>query len=138
MIRAIKDRLARQGIVIGGLTVIAAVMLIFFYLLYAVIPLFESAEIKQESSYVSPGKGKTLFVGVEELGEMAVRFTDQGEVVFFVTMESSFNGFRRIKLLVCVVELSFLQAKLPVWCLFLGQTNNFMRPTVILLCLFQS
>ena len=37
----------------------------------------------------TPGKGKTLFVGVEELGEMAVRFTDLGEVVFFNTRDGA-------------------------------------------------
>lgn len=87
--RALKDKLAQHFVGLGGISVIIAILLIFFYLLYAVIPLFESAEIKQESSYVSPGKGKTLFVGVEELGEMAVRFTDQGEVVFFNTKDGT-------------------------------------------------
>ena len=44
-------------------------------------------------------------------------------------------GFRAaIKSLVCVGDQWFYTAKLPVWCLFLGQTNDFMRSTVILLC----
>jgi phosphate transport system permease protein len=87
--RFLKDKLAQHFVGIGGIGVIIAILLIFFYLLYAVIPMFESAEVQLDNSYAAPGKGRTLFVGVEELGEMAVRFTDLGEVIFFNTSDGS-------------------------------------------------
>ena len=42
--RLIKDNVAGKGVIIGGLSVIVAIVLIFFYLLYVVFPLFGSAE----------------------------------------------------------------------------------------------
>ena len=38
--RLVKDSLARYGVIVGGLGVIVAIVLIFFYLLYVVLPLF--------------------------------------------------------------------------------------------------
>ncbi|MGB5395854.1 MAG: ABC transporter permease subunit [Gammaproteobacteria bacterium] len=86
--RALKDRLARYFVAIGGISVIVAILLIFFYLLYIVIPMFESAEITKRADYAVPGDGSTLYIGVEELGKVAVRITERGEVIFF----NSANG----------------------------------------------
>ena len=83
--RKIKDQLARYGVVAGGLGVIVAIVLIFFYLMYVVYPLFVSAEAHQSHQYQVPEKsaGKTLFLTSEEQNEVGVRFTDQGKAVFF-------------------------------------------------------
>ncbi len=81
--RALKDRLTRHFVGIGGISVIAAILLIFFYLLQVVIPMFASADIKEGHTYTLAGEGKTVFVGLEEQGGMAVRFTDTGDVTFF-------------------------------------------------------
>ena len=83
--RLIKDKLARYGIVAGGLGVIVAVVLIFFYLLYVVFPLFLSATAESVSQYDVPEQalGKTVLLVVEEQNEVAARFTDTGHVVFF-------------------------------------------------------
>ena len=97
--RALKDRMTRYFVGIGGISVIIAILLIFFYLLQVVIPMFESADIKQVHSYklsenseiqngnqngIQNGiQSKTLFLGLEEQGTMGVRFTDTGQVVFF-------------------------------------------------------
>ena len=83
--RLIKDRLARYGVVVGGLGVIVAIALIFFYLLYVVYPLFVSATAQSVSQYEvpEPAAGKTVLLGVEEQNEVAARFTDAGQVVFF-------------------------------------------------------
>lgn len=83
--RALKDRLAKYFVSLGGVSVIIAIMLIFFYLLSVVVPMFESADIRQQHQYAAPGDGKTLLLGMEEQGTMAVRFTDQGEAIFFDT-----------------------------------------------------
>lgn len=83
--RLIKDALARYGVVVGGLGVIVAIVLIFFYLLYVVLPLFGSATATSIAEYDVPDKalGKTVLLETEEQNEVAVRFTDSGNVVFF-------------------------------------------------------
>jgi len=83
--RLIKDALARYGVVAGGLSVIVAIVLIFFYLLYVVYPLFISATAEPVSKYAVPEQalGQTLLLEMEEQNEMAARFTDSGQVVFF-------------------------------------------------------
>jgi phosphate transport system permease protein len=83
--RLIKDALARYGVVVGGLGVIVAIVLIFFYLLYVVLPLFGSATATSIAEYDVPEKafGKTVLLETEEQNEVAVRFTDSGQVVFF-------------------------------------------------------
>jgi len=83
--RALKDRLARYFVAAGGISVIFAILLIFFYLLYVVVPMFGSAEISESISYTAPGEGKTLHLGLEEQGTIGVRFTDDGHIIFFNT-----------------------------------------------------
>ncbi len=81
--RKLKDRLARYLVVAGGLAVIGALLLIFAYLFYVVLPLFRPAGIEPVQSYARPGEGETAAVVIQEHGEMAVRFTRDGAVVFF-------------------------------------------------------
>ena len=83
--RLIKDALARYAVVAGGLGVIVAIMLIFFYLLYVVYPLFIAATAKPVSEYAVPEQalGGTLLLEMEEQNEIGARFTDNGHVVFF-------------------------------------------------------
>lgn len=83
--RLIKDSFARFGVVAGGLGVILAIVLIFFYLLYVVFPLFLPATAEPVGRYKVPesGLGKTLLLEMEEQNEVAARFTDSGHVVFF-------------------------------------------------------
>ncbi|MCW9047353.1 MAG: phosphate ABC transporter permease, partial [Gammaproteobacteria bacterium] len=83
--RALKDRLARYFVAIGGISVIAAILLIFFYLLQVVIPMFESADIAESQTYSVTDEGKILHIGIEEQGTMGVRFTENGLIVFFQT-----------------------------------------------------
>jgi phosphate transport system permease protein len=83
--RLIKDAVARYGVVAGGLGVIVAVVMIFFYLLYVVFPLFLPATAESVSQYEVPesASGKTVLMEIEEQNEVAVRFTDTGKVIFF-------------------------------------------------------
>lgn len=91
-IRALKDKFASAGIAFGGISVIVAILLIFFYLLYEVAPLFESAKIErwqerdqQVAPYTVPGEGNTLYLTMEEQAEIGLRVTDAGQLVFFNT-----------------------------------------------------
>ncbi len=83
--RLVKDSLVRYGVVVGGLSIIVAIVLIFFYLLYVVLPLFASAKATSLIEYSIPEKmlGKTVLLETEEQNEVAARFTDAGQVVFF-------------------------------------------------------
>ncbi len=83
--RLIKDSLARYAIVVGGWAIIVAIVLIFFYLLYVVIPLFIPASAQSIANYSVPGgdKGKTMLLAMEEQNEIGVRFTDRGGALFF-------------------------------------------------------
>ncbi|BBL60666.1 ABC transporter permease subunit [Methylomonas koyamae] len=85
--RLVKDKLAARGVVIGGLSIIVAVVLIFFYLLYVVFPLLLPAKLEASANggYAVPAAemGKTLFAAIEEQNQIAVRFTDTGKAVFF-------------------------------------------------------
>lgn len=83
--RALKDRLARYFVSLGGVSVIIAILLIFFYLLHVVIPMFEAAEISKSQTFSAPDDSKTLYVGLEEQGSIGVRVTGTGQVVFFDT-----------------------------------------------------
>lgn len=77
--------MARYFIASGGISAIIAILLIFFYLLYVVIPMFELAEIKESASYNAPGEGRTLHLGLEEQATTGVRFTSNGHAIFFHT-----------------------------------------------------
>ncbi len=83
--RLIKDAIARYGVIVGGLGVIFAIALIFFYLLYVVYPLFVSAMAQSVNQYdvPDPAQGKTVLLGIEEQNEVGVRFTANGQVIFF-------------------------------------------------------
>ena len=47
--RLFKDRFAKFGITAGGIMVLIALLLIFFYLLYVVQPIFESAKVEKRA-----------------------------------------------------------------------------------------
>lgn len=104
--RALKDRLARYFVSLGGIGVIAAILLIFFYLLYIVIPMFESAEIHQVTEYTVPGKDRTLYIGVEELGKVALRISDRGELVFFNTVDGAVLKHQQLRLPAAITAIA--------------------------------
>ena len=82
--RHLKDILARHGIAFGGVSVIIAIVLIFFYLFYVVYPLFLPASAKHQVDYPLPGPDSpSLLLDIDELNEMAVRYIADGEVIFF-------------------------------------------------------
>ncbi len=78
--------MAKHGVAIGGISVIIAIVLIFFYLLLVVFPLFEPAEAEQVGQFDRPGgAGHTLHMAMEEQAEIGVRFSDDGRATFFET-----------------------------------------------------
>ncbi len=83
--RLLKDKIVGHAVVAGGLSIILAIVLIFFYLLYVVFPLLLPAHAESVGRYLAPEPelGSTVFLSVEEQNEVGVRFTDTGKAVFF-------------------------------------------------------
>lgn len=85
-IRALKDRLTRWYVLVGGLAVLAAITLIFFYLAYVVAPLFQGAKLTTEKA-INPAwmqdAGKPLMIAIEEQNQVGLRVSDKGEALFF-------------------------------------------------------
>ncbi|MCB1648396.1 MAG: ABC transporter permease subunit [Pseudomonadales bacterium] len=92
--RHFKDKLAGIGIAVGGLGVIAAVLLIFLYLIYEVMPLFRSALIQDVSEFrlEAPHSDNVLHLAVEERLEVAMRLGDDGEALFFNTSDGALRN----------------------------------------------
>ena len=59
--------------------------MIFFYLLYEVQPLFESAEVSETTNYqlADVSDAPALHLAIEEQSEVAVRLNLSGEALFF-------------------------------------------------------
>ena len=88
-LRALKDRLTRWYVLVGGLAVLAAITLIFFYLAYVVVPLFQGATLTSkkalEPTWLSQDAGKPLMIALEEQNLVGMRVSDKGQVLFFDT-----------------------------------------------------
>ena len=85
-LRAFKDHLARWYVSIGGLAVLGAITLIFFYLAYVVLPIFSGAELKARPA-LQPAwlaqQGQPLLLAIEEQNQVAMRLDRAGQVQFF-------------------------------------------------------
>ncbi len=85
-IRALKDHLARWYVSIGGLAVLVAITLIFFYLAQVVLPMFQGAELEsraaQQPAWLADA-GEPLLLAVEEQNQVAMRLGSDGQVRFF-------------------------------------------------------
>ena len=85
-IRALKDHLARWYVSIGGLAVLGAITLIFFYLAQVVLPMFQGAELEsravQQPAWLAEA-GEPLLLTIEEQNQVAMRLGNDGQVRFF-------------------------------------------------------
>lgn len=84
--RALKDRMARWYVSIGGLAVLGCITLIFFYLAYVVAPMFAGADLEarepQQPAWLAD-QGEALLLSVEEQNKVAMRLSRSGQVQFF-------------------------------------------------------
>lgn len=90
--RMLRDRWTSRTIAIGGIGVILTVAMIFIFLLYEVAPLFKPASVtpwtvsgQPAKPYPLPGGSdvQTLYLGIGEHDEMALRVTADGQMIFF-------------------------------------------------------
>ena len=76
------NRITETVVGIGGGAVIAAITLIFAYLLWVVAPIFKSADIEQGNS-LRAAERPTALVDISENGEVVSRFSKNGIVEFY-------------------------------------------------------
>ncbi|HXQ98974.1 MAG TPA: ABC transporter permease subunit [Pseudomonas sp.] len=84
--RALKDRLTHWYVLVGGLAVLAAITLIFFYLAYVVAPLFQGARLTANAAQTPAwmqAAGKPMILVIEEQNQVGMRVSDTGQAVFF-------------------------------------------------------
>jgi phosphate transport system permease protein len=69
----------------GGLVVVASILLIFFYLVYIVTPLFLPASISTSAIGANPewGEENTVYLSIEEQQRVAFRIDRRGRAEFF-------------------------------------------------------
>lgn len=84
-LRHLYDQSANVLIAAGGIGVIVAILLIFLYLFYEVVPLFGGAEFHEDSQFqvASAASNPALHLAIEEQAEIAMRLDDAGNVLFF-------------------------------------------------------
>ena len=85
-IRALKDRFARWAVSVGGLAVLGAITLIFFYLAYVVLPMFQGASLDSRKPVQVAWLNEAatpLLLTLEEQNQMAMRLDQTGKVQFF-------------------------------------------------------
>ena len=81
--RHLSDKTAKVSIAVGGISVIVAILLIFAYLFYEVVPLFAGATVEEATSYDLQDSSASLHLAIEEQSEMAMRLGDDGVARFF-------------------------------------------------------
>ncbi|MBV7316532.1 ABC transporter permease subunit [Shewanella sp. NIFS-20-20] len=87
--RAIKDKLTEASVTLGGTLVFVALLLIFFYLLYVVKPIFDGADVTFEKNIAyEMSDTLSLMVGSDEQNEVLYRVSTTGQVDFY----SALNG----------------------------------------------
>lgn len=80
--RYVVDLIMRIWVKSSGIGIIAALMLICFYLLAVIAPIFTSVTVEPLSQYPTSYKNATLAIGSDEQGKMAYRIDDKGQVQF--------------------------------------------------------
>jgi len=90
--RQVKDGIATTTITAGGIGVLFAILLIFFYLLYEIMPLFQSASIKADSQFTTASESPALYLAMEEQAEIGFRLDSEGYAEFFQLSDGSVSS----------------------------------------------
>ena len=89
--RLIKDRLAKYSISAGGTLVLVALLLIFFYLLYVVQPIFASSQVEVRNQVTLSTDKEYIAGGMEEQGEIGYLFSKTGELSYYTIKGEQFG-----------------------------------------------
>ncbi len=82
-LRKLKDQIAAGGITLGGISVILAICLIFFYLLYEILPLFVPAFIEERSTLNKLEVSEPWHVVLEEQAMVGMAVDRERGPLFF-------------------------------------------------------
>ncbi|MCB1748474.1 MAG: ABC transporter permease subunit [Gammaproteobacteria bacterium] len=77
--RLLKDRLFGLAMGVGGISVIIAILLIFFYLFYTVLPLFEAATVRPAATVSVADDAATDLVALDEYTEIGFAADARGD-----------------------------------------------------------
>ena len=80
--RLLKDAIFRAFMGVGGVSVIGAILLIFFYLGYVVIPLFGAAKVEFSTGFNIDPSTKILASSIDEYSEIVFTVHADGSLVF--------------------------------------------------------
>jgi len=82
--RDFKDKASRWGITYAGYGVVFALLMIFVYLFYEVMPIFKGATVTPQTTYSLPiTEVPTQHIVLERYEELGVQYTEDGKVTFF-------------------------------------------------------
>jgi len=123
-LRLLKDRFARRAVAAGGVGVIVAILLIFFYLLYVVLPLLETPEMEPVASYAMPGNAPVLHLAMDEQAEVGALFDAEGRVRFLSTADGSLLKQLQLPIPAGVTVASFSAGRPDSGVLALGLSNG--------------
>jgi phosphate transport system permease protein len=98
--RMLVDRLSARAMAIGGISVIIAILLIFFYLLYVVVPMFRPASLETIATYPAVGEdaSDTLVLAVDEYAEIGLQVLRDGTARFFQLVDGRDRASMRLPL----------------------------------------
>ena len=77
------DRVVRIVVSIGGLGTISAILLIFFYLVYEVLPLFRGADMTEGEFFPELTEGSARLLETDTAAEVALRIDEEGRAEFY-------------------------------------------------------
>jgi phosphate transport system permease protein len=123
-LRLLRDRLARYAVAAGGNGVIVAILLIFIYLLYVVLPLIKSPEMHQEAQYPLAVSAPVEYLAMEEQAEIGIVVDQHGLVRFLSTRDGSVVKQSQLPVPAGVTVDSFSAARPNSGVLALGLSNG--------------
>lgn len=81
--RWLKDRLVRFSVTCGGVSVLAALVLIFIYLAMVILPVFSDADIQVSDTRKSLSVNNAVALSVDEYGQHAFTIENSGKIQFW-------------------------------------------------------
>ena len=76
--RWLKDRLVRFSVTCGGVSVLAALVLIFVYLAMVILPVFSDTGLETDQAVKTVAVGKPIALSVDEYGQHAFTVEKSG------------------------------------------------------------
>lgn len=102
--RLLRDWIMQASVVFGAFVVLLALLTIFLYLLYVVLPVFKAAEVNYSHRFSINRDADTLYLGIDDKGDIAYRVKQ--DKIDFYSLNPEDNG-----LLLKSIGVSFSEEK---------------------------